>query len=276
MIFVTPCFMAILWGLQKTTLKNLKTLSISFRLSLNDTSLFHLKRLTKLELRYGGGENVKVLKTDGFKLKTLLFRQCRFNNPYKLNNLLEYQPQLKSLTLLSCHLNGVGLDVMSNIPVLYDSKNKKVTKTLQLQKLRIRYCGINYIRNLNIFPFLQSLDLSSNNIHKIENLNNVPNLLSLNLSHNRIKKIENLDKVPNLLYLTLSFNELITIEGLNNVPNLRSLDLCNNQITKIQNLNNVKNLYTLRLAHTHLETVENLNKLPNLHVLDLHQTSIED
>ncbi len=149
----------------------------------------------------------------------------------------------------------------------------KIELSKTLNALLLPSNKIGAITNLDNFPSLEELNLSSNSIENIENLENLAKTLKiLDLSKNDISVIEDLDKLVNLEELNLSSNEIgksDKIENLDKLTNLKSLDLSKNDFKKIENLDKLVNLEELILSKNKITTIENIAALNKLNILRL-------
>ncbi len=105
-------------------------------------------------------------------------------------------------------------------------------KWSKLTTLRLRNCGLCRMdASLQLFPFVNTVDLSHNQISNIVHLQSCHNLSNLDLSHNRVTVLSNLSRVVgNLLRLNLEGNQISNLDGIEKLYALESLDLSDNYI----------------------------------------------
>lgn len=91
---------------------------------------------------------------------------------------------------------------------------------------------INSLKNIDLFPSLRILDLSSNRLTCIKELSPLQQLESLNLEDNRIQKIEGLLSMSQLKKLYLGRNNIKRLEGLYGCCRLQEISLNKQNITQ--------------------------------------------
>lgn len=223
------------------------------------------------------------------RLKTVNLSKNRLTNPI-LNllgqvhslrelrlseNLLEGDPtgflsNLKSLEVLDLRDNAisdisVGLADLVNLRILIVAGNKLTSipfsclqslPLVELDAARNRLDGILIPQNVDGFPTMKILDVSSNALTGI--LENEATALSslqvLNIAENRLCAIPDVSKWTELVTLSAGGNKIPTIpEGLTNLKNLRNIDLTRNNLKALDfEIGLMDNLTTLRIANNPL------------------------
>ncbi|WP_223600778.1 leucine-rich repeat domain-containing protein [Chryseobacterium sp. GVT01B] len=178
------------------------------------------------------------------------------------------------------HKNCYQIDKDNNVIAINLSGNgineiKGLDEFVYLEKLVIEENEITEIKGVNNLLNLKDLYLSNNRISEIKNLENLKNLRFLDLSYNKLKKISGLDGLSKLYDLKLNWNEkLDTIEGLHNLVNLEWLSINGTEINKIKNLENVINLRYLYLGANKIKKIEGLENLKKLRSIYLSYNQI--
>nr|CAB3263080.1 uncharacterized protein LOC101242116 [Phallusia mammillata] len=138
-------------------------------------------------------------------------------------------------------------------------------------------------RTLNIqqFPCLRVLNLSSNLLMQLDGLNHLKYLEWISLSGNQLGNIDLLNSCTNLVHVDASDNEICGCPNLPNLKNLHTLLMQKNQLSDLQYFpdNIPKGIRILSLANnkiTDLNQVKHLSSLPSLEQLSLAKNSCID
>jgi len=155
------------------------------------------------------------------------------------NRNLNFVPDVHSVLLNNSNLEVIGLGGINiDDPNLLDLFNPQTGQPYQLTKLDINATGIADLNFLNVYPDLETLNISDNGIQFLP-----PFIGSL----------------TNLHELDASGNQLVDVFGLANLTQLRVLNLSGNG-----NLNFVSDVHSVLLNN------------PNLEVIGLNGISISD
>lgn len=174
--------------------------------------------------------------------------------------------KLKNLRVLNLELNSI-----ENFEPLNELKQ---LKSLNLSNTLSSTTNVNtydICSSLTELPYLEDLDLSSNEITDIGPLENLSNLQKLNLSDNRISDIFSLDHFYQLKDLNLDSNKISDLSPLQNLKGLKKVLLRRNQVSDLHYLRKLTNLTHLDLSYNKLEDIYPLNTLINLKKLDIYQ-----
>eukprot|EP00095_Tigriopus_kingsejongensis_P003056 maker-scaffold101_size371023-snap-gene-0.20 protein:Tk03056 transcript:maker-scaffold101_size371023-snap-gene-0.20-mRNA-1 annotation:"leucine-rich repeat-containing protein 48-like isoform x3" len=121
----------------------------------------------------------------------------------------------------------------------------------------------------------QTLRIEFCRILKIENLQHLTSLTRLFLDNNFIEEISGLDELIHLTWLDLSFNCIRVIQGLRYLDKLEVLALYRNKIETIENIDHLKALKVLRLGRNHISdrkaNIICLRQLPALKTLSVKE-----
>ena len=156
-------------------------------------------------------------------------------------------------------VNGFNAQTKShsiNLEKYLDSVyGKTVPTTLDLSGIQIEEIGFGYYGNVT------NLNLSYSNFSPftIERFTQIfPNVESLDLSHNQLMALDNsIGKFSKLKALDLSYNDFISVPfSLYYTPNITSLDLSNNQIEFSEEV--IGNLWSLEVL--------NIQNNPEIHL----------
>ncbi len=152
---------------------------------------------------------------------------------------------------------------------VYVNRDKK---SVVLKNLNISF--ISEIDSLEMFGFLEELDMSNNKISKISNLDKMSKLRQLNLSFNQVDSVKDIGFLPNLENLVLVDNKLSQLEEFNKFSNLTSLNLEGNCITGLRSLYNLGKLEYLNLSKNKIQVVPKFINLRNINKLILSNNNI--
>lgn len=185
-------------------------------------------------------------------------------------NLLEGDPtgylsDLKSLEILDLRDNAIsdisgGLADLVKLRTLIVAGNKLTSipfsclQSLPLAELdtaRNRLDGILIPQNVDGFPTMKTLDVSSNALTGIlENeATALPSLQVLNIAENRLCAIPEVSNWTELVTISAGGNKILTIPGLTNLKKLRNIDLTRNNLKALDyEIGLMDNLTTIRIA----------------------------
>ena len=104
----------------------------------------------------------------------------------------------------------------------------------------------------------------------------MPYLQQLDLSSNEVLNVEPLSNLKQLQHLYLDNNHIVDVAPLASLKNLRTLSLSKNPIEDISPLANLKNLDSLYLDYTNISDITALKGLVNLEDLVLNFTAVTD
>ncbi|MFX0072546.1 MAG: cold shock domain-containing protein [Candidatus Hermodarchaeota archaeon] len=145
-----------------------------------------------------------------------------------------------------------------------------------LESLEISHCYPKEISGLETLTNLERLNLMANKITEIKGLENLTGLKELNLSWNQISEIRGLDTLKSLEQLILNNNQISEIRGLEHLTNLRMLYLDENLISEMKGLDSLKRLEILNLDNNKITEIKGLNLLPSLRIFHLDFTKVRD
>jgi len=232
------------------------------------------------------GGIIKYLEVVGRKSQFVVNKlRIEFSETFPKNF---YLPFLTELNIRSKNLPHEGfylpeLKVLkisyATIPNLSFLNNHK-----KLFKLYLNHCGLTTVPELNEFPYLWFLNLSSNNLSSLKGFEKVINCRSLQkliLVENKISDVcefKPLSHLSELQEVDLRFNEIKELKITNKVPSLTELNLHHNQIQKITALKNLSNLKKIGLSNNNLTelNLQNFENLPNLEKIFIDNNPIKN
>ena len=164
---------------------------------------------------------------------------------------------------------AIGLNSASNILAKLDHPEEILDLDLDWQLIR-KWVDqpFEHFPDLQAFPKLQSLSISSHKIERLQQRNHYPSLQKLDLSYNLLQDCQGIGRFTNLKELDLSFNELIDIESLQFLEKLEVLHLSHNQLESIHALSSLHDLKVLGLSgNRQIKNWELFTELKSLKVL---------
>merc|ERR1719354_478072 len=140
-----------------------------------------------------------------------------------------------------------------------------------LTHLTISNCNVECLANLDSFPSLKHLNVSSNKV-KTVNLFGMKKLESVDLSYNRLNFIS-CDDCQNLVFLDFSHNNLKKFPNLSSCSNLFHLRATNNSFIDIKK-SLPADILKLDLSHNHLISLDGLELCCLLNHVNLEHNQI--
>ena len=151
-----------------------------------------------------------------------------------------------------------------------------LSDVIGIEKLDAKRREIKYLKGIQHFQNLYSLNLGDNQIKDISSLENLTNLKDLEFYSNQVTDISALENLTNLHSLNLNDNQIKDISSLENLTNLKYLGLQHNQVTDISALENLTNLYYLIFSHNQVTDITVLENLTNLQYLYFYDNQVTD
>ena len=174
-----------------------------------------------------------------------------------------FKQNIKEIDLQNYYLHTLKpLETLSNLKLLHFSNNH-----------------LEDLKELKMFPLLESLELNSNQFDSLDYFPTMDNLKTLSLSSNNIKNGKPIENAPNLTYLDLSNNQLLDMNTLPVLKKLGSLSLNNiSNVIDYAPLLKFPNLIELNLSGAMVNKKNILPVLPKLTRLNLqgNQLSTHD
>lgn len=151
-------------------------------------------------------------------------------------------------------------------------------KGKKLRRLGLSENQISDVRNLKVFAYLESLNLSKNKFDGNIIIPDFKDLKILYLDNNDLNDFQELVHLEKLEQLILYSNKIGSIPENFNLPNLKWLDLGSNLVAEIPKvISEHPSLKRISLDRNHLKKVGNVfDDIPNLEYIDLTGNKISN
>ncbi|WP_026464292.1 leucine-rich repeat domain-containing protein [Adhaeribacter aquaticus] len=248
-------------------LPNLKCLDLSNN---NITSFTGLEKLTKLEVLFLEGCNIKEFPVEIFSLKELTSLNINGN---QIKYFDENITKLSKLTGLNLSDNDFGIIPtyvleLPSLTGLFAAENTNITFestefiSSNIKELELIGCGLKeFPIIITKFSAINTIYLMDNNLKSLPNdFKLLKNLVSIDLGNNKFKEIPNelIEILGNLETLDISYNNIKEINfDFKPAKKLRKLDLSGNRIKSLpSNFDSLDNLLFLELNDNELEFID--------------------